>query len=49
MNKATLSYSNLPPCPGRGQQCGALAKEDAGGVEDTDCLLKLNFLCYSSI
>lgn len=48
MNKATLRYSDLPRCPQRGQQCGALAKKDTGSVEGTDCLLKLNFLCYSS-
>ncbi|CAG12483.1 unnamed protein product [Tetraodon nigroviridis] len=48
VNKATLRYSELPPCPQQGQQCGALAKKDTGSVEGTDCLLKLNFLCYSS-
>ncbi|XP_044070407.1 macrophage mannose receptor 1-like isoform X2 [Siniperca chuatsi] len=48
VNGADMLYSDLPVCPTEGQHCGALSKNETGSVESTDCLEKMNFLCYST-
>ncbi|XP_045889174.1 macrophage mannose receptor 1-like [Micropterus dolomieu] len=48
VNGADMLYSDLPVCPLVGQHCGSLSVKDNGSVETTDCLEKMNFLCYST-
>ncbi|KAG7242434.1 hypothetical protein INR49_022823 [Caranx melampygus] len=46
VNGANVLYPDLPICPGFGQHCGALIKNNTGGVEARDCTERKNFLCY---
>ena len=46
MDRASVSYTDLPLCPPLGQFCGALSKNNEGSMEPTDCTERKNFLCY---
>lgn len=48
LNQADLNHTSLPLCPHEVQHCGALSKSDTSSLEPADCLMRLNFLCYST-